>query len=251
MTTTPTTLSYRTNDGSETDVPLVVLHPGGTDSRSMDAIVAELGHGYRVVLPDQRGHGRTPDTDGPFSFEDMAADTADLIESLDLAPVHVLGHSDGAIVALHLALSRPELVRSVVFAGGVFHHDGWVPGTLDGEAPAFLGDAYGEVSPDGRGHWPVVVEKLSRLHAAAPALSLDDLRSVRMPVLVVVGDDDEPRFEHILEMYRSLPDGELAVIPRASHGFIVEKPQLLATIVRDFHAPDKDDGFAPIRRARG
>lgn len=227
--------------------PFVLLHPGGTDSRSLELLVAELG-GYALLMPDQRGHGRTPDAPGPFGFAEFAADTAAFIESEVDGPVHVFGHSDGAIVALHLALARPELVRSLVFASGVWHHDGWLPGVLDGEAPDFMRDSYGEVSPDGVEHWDIVVRKLAELHAVEPALAVADLRRLAVPTLILSGDDDEIRFEHLIEMYRALPDGELAIIPRASHGVVVEKPALIARLLRDFHDPLRGDGFAPIRR---
>lgn len=226
----------------------VLLHPGGADSRALGPLVAELVDDYRLLTPDQRGHGRTPDVEDPWSFEAMATDTIGLIENERTGPVHLLGYSDGAIVALHMALARPDVVRSLVFAAGVFHTGGWLPGVLGGEPPEFMADAYGEVSPDGREHWPVIVDKLARLHDAEPALTTTDLAGLRMPVLIIVGDDDEPRLEHLLEMYRSLPDGELAVIPRATHGFLIEKPGLLGHLIRDFHRPDKTNGLAPLRR---
>ncbi|MFG1927702.1 alpha/beta fold hydrolase [Cryptosporangium sp. NPDC048952] len=237
---------WHTERGSGT--PFVLLHPGGVDSRSLDPLVAELESSYLVRTPEQRAHGHTPDVDGPLTFAAMAADTAEFIESTGDAPVHLLGHSDGAIVALHVALTRPDLVRSLVFAGAVCHHEGWLPGVLDGEPPEFFGDSYGEVSPDGRDHWPIVVAKMAAMHETEPALSLDDLRGLHVPTLVVIGDDDEIRFDHARAMYEALPDGEFAVVPRSTHGFPVEKPALFAQLIRDFHAADKGNGFAPLRR---
>ena len=67
-------------------------------------------------------------------------------------------------------------------------------------------------------------------------------------IFVVLGDDDEVRFDHAVRMYEALPDGELAILPRSTHGLIVEKPDLLARVIRDFHAPDKANGVAPLRR---
>ena len=229
--------------------PFVLLHPGGSDSRALDPLIAELDGTYACFTPDQRAHGRSRDVPGPLTFEAMAADTIAFLERSVDTPVHLLGYSDGAIVALYVALARPDLVRSLVFAAAVFHHEGWLPGVLDSEAPNFMGESYGEVSPDGREHWPVVVEKLSTLHAVSPALTLDDLATLTMPTLVILGDDDEVQLEHAIAMYRALPDGELAVLPRASHGVAVEKPALFAQLIRDFHHADRTNGFAPIRRA--
>jgi pimeloyl-ACP methyl ester carboxylesterase len=226
---------------------LVMLHPGGTDSRALEGLMAQFGS-YRVVTPDQRGHGRTPDTPEPFHFDDMASDTVALIETFG-EPVHLFGYSDGAIVALHVALKRPDLVRTLVFVSGVIRHDAWLPGVLDGDPPDFMAEAYGEVSPDGREHWDIVVAKAKRLHQVEPDVALADLAALTMPVLVVAGDDDEMPLEHLLELYRALPDGELAVVPRATHALGVEKPELLALLVKDLHRPERGNGFAPIRRA--
>jgi pimeloyl-ACP methyl ester carboxylesterase len=127
---------------------------------------------------------------------------------------------------------------------------GWRTGVLGSEPPKFMADAYAELSPDGARHWPVVVEKSNRMHALEPAISEADLRRLSMPVLIVLADDGEVHFDHAVRMYEALPDGELAVVPRSTHGLIVEKPDLLARLIRDFHSPVKSDGVAPIRRNR-
>lgn len=237
-----------TTVGTEGPV-LVMLHPGGTDSRSLAGLV-DLFPTYRVVTPDQRGHGRTRDSEEPFRFSNMADDTVELIEALG-ERVHLFGFSDGAIVALYVALQRPDLVRTLAFGSAVFHHGAWLPGVLDGDPPEFMADAYGEVSPDGREHWDVVVAKAKRMHENEPALTIAELATLTMPVLVFAGDDDEMPLEHLVELYRALPDGELAIVPRATHGVIVEKPQLVAELVQALHEPDRSNGYAPIRRSAG
>lgn len=226
--------------------PLVALHPGGTDSRAMGPLLAELTD-YQRILIDRPGHGRSADSVGPWSFEDMADVVAGVLDELRVDSAHIVGWSDGAVVGLQLALRRPELVRSLVFGAGVFHHEGWRHGVLGGEPPEFMGDAYAELSPDGRDHWRVVVAKSATLHETAPRLSTADLSRLAMPVLVVAGDDDEVRVEHLVEMFEALRDGELAILPRATHGALVEKPDLLARLIRDLHRP-AGNGLAPIRR---
>jgi pimeloyl-ACP methyl ester carboxylesterase len=73
--------------------------------------------------------------------------------------------------------------------------------------------AYGEVSPDGIGHYPVVLAKMAQAHLVEPTLGPADLARINCRTLVMLGDDDEVRLEHAIEMYRALPRGELAVVP--------------------------------------
>src|SRR5580704_4390390 len=225
--------------------PLVALHPGGAgvDSRALAPNVEALSKHFQVYAPEQRGHGHTPDVEGPITFELMAQDTIAFIETVIGGPVHLVGCSDGAILALTVA------VRRLVFAAGVFHRGGWEDGVLDGDPPDFLRQGYGEVSPDGIGHYDVMVAKLDTMHAHEPSLTHDDLGRIACRTLVMVADDDEVRLEHAVDLYRSLPDAELSVVPGTSHGLLAEKPELCNMVITEFITKDPIQTFAPIRRA--
>jgi pimeloyl-ACP methyl ester carboxylesterase len=139
--------TYYEEDGN--GEPLVLLHPGGADSRAWEPSLPGLVRHFRVFRPDRRGHGRTPDVEGPFSYEQMAMDTIAFLERVVGGPAHLVGHSDGTPVALTAALMRPQLVRRLVLGAGVFHHDGWTPGSidLDDDTVAFFIDYHGGGSP--------------------------------------------------------------------------------------------------------
>jgi pimeloyl-ACP methyl ester carboxylesterase len=229
--------TYYEEDGE--GEPLVMLHPGHADSRAFEPNLPGLARRFRVYRPDRRGHGRTPDVDGPISYELMARDTIAFIERVVGGPAYVVGHSDGAPVGLLVALRRPDLVRRLVFAAGVFHHDGWIPGAieLDEETTAFFVDYYGAVSPDGPEHFPVVAEKLHRMHVEEPALTPADLARIPTLTLVMVAESDEMPLEHTLRLYDGLPDAQLAVVPGTGHGLLAEKPELCNAIIVDFLTP--------------
>jgi pimeloyl-ACP methyl ester carboxylesterase len=233
--------------------PLVLLHPGGAgvDARAWGPNLPALADRFRVYTPERRAQGRTPDVDGPITFELMADDTIAFLDAVVGEPAHLAGCSDGAIVALLVALRRPDLVRKLAFIAGVFHRDGWAPGLIDPDntPPEFLADLYGELSPVGRERYPVVVAKLAQMHVEGPTLTVADLNRIGSRTLVMIGDDDEVRLEHAIELYRSLPDSELAIIPGTSHGLLVEKPKLCNTIIIDFLTTDPVPTMAPIRRA--
>jgi pimeloyl-ACP methyl ester carboxylesterase len=230
----------------------VLLHPGGAgvDSRALTPQADTFAGGFHVYTPEQRGHGRTADVPGPISYAAMAEDTIRFLLEEVGQPAHLVGCSDGAVIALTVALRRPDLVRRMVLAAGIFHRTGWQDGVLDGEPPAFLRDSYAELSPDGVEHYPVVVAKLAAMHAEQPDYTPADLTQINARTLVILADDDEVRLEHAIEMYRNIPDAELAVVPGTSHGLLVEKPALCNHIIEEFLTNEPVATLAPIRRAR-
>lgn len=152
----------------------------------------------------------------------------------------------GAIVALATALKRPDLVRRLVLASGVFPYRGWAPGAidLDDETMAFFVEFHGAVSPDGAAHVPVLYEKLHRMHSEEPTLSVDDPAGYPGPALVMVGDDEhEIPLEHTLALRDGLPQAQLAVVPSAGHGLFQTRPDLCNLLITEFLElrPAEDD----------
>jgi len=214
--------------------PLVMLHPGGVGSHVFEPNVKALSRKFHVFLPERRGHGHTPDAPGPYSYELMVDDMIEFIEQVvKKTPVRLMGMSDGAVVALLVAKKRSDLVERLICAAGVFNNSGWHEGVIDRNA-----------QPDGK----TVEQKLDKMHADGPKLTPRDLQEVQCRTLVMVGDDDEVKFEHVTSFYTSLPNGELAIIPGTSHGLLVEKPDLCNKIMVDFLTLDPVHTFAPIRR---
>ena len=181
----------------------------------------------------------------------MAADTVAFLDALGIRQAHLVGHSDGANVALLVALTRPELVGKMVLVSGNFRYDGLVSGLDLSEVVnnAYLAEAYAEVSPDGRDHFPVVAAKIERMASAEPTLTTSDLGRVSAPTLVMAGDDDAITLEHTTAMYRGINGSELAIIPGTSHAVIIEKPGLCNEIILDFLTTDPAPTLMPIRRA--
>lgn len=219
---------------------IVLLHPGGADSRAWDTNLAGLAAFYRVFRFDRRGQGRTPDVGGPITFDDMTDDAIRFLETVVGEPAHLIGHSIGAPLALLVARRRPDLVRAIVFSEGVAHFEGWRPGVLDplpADAETFLACLYGEVSPHGPEHWASVWARLDAEHHRSPALTPDDLAHIETPTLLLFADDDsEVTDEHIRLLRRSLPHAQLAIVPRTGHGLPADRPDLYQHLVLDFLA---------------
>ena len=217
--------------------PLVLMHPGGVDSRVFASLVPGLAQTFEVFCPDRRGHGRTPDVAGPISYDLMARDTVAFLQQVIGGPATLVGHSDGATVALLTALARPDLVTSLVFVSGVFHHDAWALGALDLDQQTKDGfrDFHAEVAPDGPGAFEVLDAKLDRMHREEPTLTVTDLAGYPGPALVMIGDEeDEIPLGHMVALRAGLPDAQLAVVPGAGHGLPLDRPELFTLLVTEF-----------------
>ncbi|NEB83424.1 alpha/beta hydrolase [Streptomyces anulatus] len=237
--------------------PLVLLHGGFCTNDTWGALRADLAAAHRVYLPERRAHGHTADVAGPLTYQDMADDTVAFLEEVVGGPAHLVGWSDGGVVALIVAGDRPDLVRKAVAIGANFRPgpECFVePSMLDAMTPfgpdlAFFRELYEPVSPDGAGHWPVVAEKVIDMWRTQPALTAEDLARVGAPTLVMAGDDDLMTLEHTTALYRAIPDAELAVVPGASHLVPLEKPALVGRLIHDHLAQETVETMMPIRRA--
>lgn len=228
--------------------PLVLLHGGLATAESWAMQIPALAERYRVYVPERRGHGRTPDVAGPMTYEMMAEDTAAFLDAAGTGTAHLVGWSDGAVVGMLVALRRPELVRKLVVIGQYFNFDGQVPefrAMIDywgSELPEELHEVYDRVSPDGPEHFPVVLEKMTRMWREEPEIALPELAGVGAPALVMQGDDDIVKVEHSAVLAATLPDAQLAVIPGSSHLAPLEKPDLVNRLILEFlsdHQPEK------------
>jgi pimeloyl-ACP methyl ester carboxylesterase len=202
--------------------PLLLLH-GGAGWIPDEWIPLFTGR-YRVVAPEQMGHGRTADhPDRGFHYHDMAEDTIELMRHLEIGQAVVVGYSDGGIIGLDMAIHHPERVVKLAVTGANARVDGYTAEAQE-HARTFdpahepVDDGYGRLSPDGPAHWPSFLTRLKAMWTTEPALTDDELRRIPAPTLLVIGDRDIVTPEHAVEMWRAIPDARLCVVPDAEHG---------------------------------
>ena len=167
----------------------------------------------------------------------MADDTVAYLDEVVGGLAHLVGRSDGAVVALLVAQRRPDLVGRVVLIGQHYNASGKVPGGLVDQLEAggdqvmgFLRGEYDRVSPDGPEHFPVVYAKTLRMLASEPELDLGSLAAVQAPTLVLQGDRDEVTLEHGAAVATALPHGRLAVLP-GTHLLPMESPEVVNALL--------------------
>jgi pimeloyl-ACP methyl ester carboxylesterase len=240
--------------------PLVLLHGAFAGASSWSAQAPALARaGYKVHVPERRGHAHTPDLEGPLTYQVMADDTAAYLDGVVGGPAHLVGWSDGAVVAMLVARQRPDLVDRLVLIGQYYNSSGKVGGGLVDQLSAggdqvmgFLRTEYDQVSPDGPEHFPTVYAKTLRMLATEPELDLGSLAAVAAPTLVLQGDRDEVTLEHGAAVATALPRGRLAVLP-GTHALPLESPEVVNALLVWFlaGATPAVDWRPPDGRARG
>jgi pimeloyl-ACP methyl ester carboxylesterase len=247
---------YDEHGGGE---PLVLLHGGLSTNETWARQMPDFSAHFRVIAPERRGHGHTPDLEGPLSYDDMAADTIGFLDVVVGRSAHLVGWSDGGIVGLLVAMARPDLVRNLVAISANFDTSGGAPGatealtsiTPDRDDLAVFRTSYEAASPDGPKHWPVVVAKFQEMISTQPNVTVEQLGRISAPTLVLAGDDDLISLEHTAALFHAIPNSELGIVPGTSHALLMEKPELLNRLILDFLENDPVPTFMPLRRASG
>ena len=225
---------------------VVLLHGGGlTIDRTFGPMVEVLAQEHRVIGVELQGHGHTADTPREMRLDLLVADVEGLLHQLEVERTDVFGFSLGGMVGLGLALGHPDLVDRLVVASAPYRADGFhaetrpsdpdpaskrMPTAADGQV---WEEDYRSVAPDPDG-FAGMLAKTSGLVGAFEGWSADELRGVRARTLVLVGDTDFVRLEHAVEMVGILPDGQLAVLPGATHMDITRRPDQVLAMVLPF-----------------
>jgi pimeloyl-ACP methyl ester carboxylesterase len=237
-----------------TGQPLVLLHGNlSTIGTSFGKVLPALAATRRVIAVEQQGHGHTADIDRPFSIGQWAQDTAALLRHLEIEQADFFGYSSGGEVALEIALHSPSLVRKLVFAGGTsYRRDGFYPellavgkdmkpDSLDGSP---FQQEYVRVAPHPE-NWHQLVTKVAEFDRTIADRPREAIASLKPPALLIIGDSDIVRPEHVVEMFRllgggvagdlvGLPRSQLAVLPGTTHVTLVDRAEWLSSMILAF-----------------
>jgi pimeloyl-ACP methyl ester carboxylesterase len=209
--------------------PVILLHGGlGHGGNWGYQVPAVVGSGYRVVLLDSRGHGRSTRDARPFSYELMASDVLAVMDELHLARAAIVGWSDGACTGLVLAKQAPERIAGVFFFGCNMDPSGTKPF----EASLALDRCFARHRKDyidqssTPGEFDAFVEAVGLMQRTQPNYTADDLAEIQVPVTLAQSERDEfIKREHANYLARSIPRASFVLLRGVTHFAPLQRPE--------------------------
>jgi (E)-2-((N-methylformamido)methylene)succinate hydrolase len=237
--------------------PLVLIHGVGSSLASWDEIVPRLGAGVRVIRYDTLGHGDSTKPAGPYALSDYVSELRALLDATDVERANIAGYSFGGMIAQAFALAHPDRVDRLAFISAVAARTPEQRAAVveranqlaTGGASQTIGAALERwYTPEFRAAHPELLERQATRvkendpqgYAAAYRVfaesDLDEaLRQIAAPTLIATGEDDIGSTADMARlMHERIPNSRLAIFPGLRHGVLVEAPDLVAELLRDF-----------------
>ena len=234
-------------------VPLVLLHGAlSATETSFGQVLPAFAKTRQVISIEQQAHGRTADNDRPLTIPQMAEDTVALLRQIGVQQADFFGYSMGAGIALQIAVKYPEMVRKQVLASITYNMEGLHPGLLDGIQDLKPEHLYG--SPFHNEYmrtaprpedFPILLERVKEMDSNVQSWPAEAIRAIQAPTMLVYGDADIVRPEHMVEIFRllgggvigdnvGLPRARLAILPSTTHVTIAYRGDWLAPMITEF-----------------
>jgi pimeloyl-ACP methyl ester carboxylesterase len=218
----------------------VLLHGGlMTIDLNFGPLLEPLGASRQVIAVELQGHGHTADTDRPMTIDALADDVIALLDHLGIAEADLFGFSLGGLVAYAIALASPTRIGKMIVASADAHRppgresvplsDDRMPTPADFQA---MRDAYDAVAPD-PAHFDAFAAKTSAMVHEFPGWT-DELRSLRVPTMLMFGDRDFSPLSDVVEMFDLLPNAQLAVLPGTTHVGVAQRPAEVLALITPF-----------------
>jgi pimeloyl-ACP methyl ester carboxylesterase len=241
--------------------PLLLLHGGLGNVNLFQPDIPQLAKERQVIAVDLQGHGRTALGDRPISHVAHGDDLSVVLRKLGYDSVDVMGYSFGGGAALRLAIQHPTQVRRLVVVSAPYAQDGFFAEMLPQQAAvgAAMADqmkgtpiyqSYAAVAPRPQ-DFPRLLDRMGEL-MRAPYDWSEDIKKLKGPVLLVFGDHDMIRPEHIVRFYQLLGEGQrdagwqrehmgknrLAILPNVTHYEMAMAPALIPTVLPFLNGKD-------------
>ena len=213
--------------------PLVLLHGNGGSIAAGREQIGYFAKHFKVIAVDSRAQGQTHDKSDSLSYDLMAADLNALLNHLHIDSTYIIGHSDGGIIGLIMAIKYPAKVKMLAAMSPNTRPDSSVfyqIAAADGlKEYALYEDSLKS------GHKEIAGKlKLLRLMQYHPHISAAELATIKAPVLMMTGDRDVIELSHITEIFRAIPKANLCVLPGSTHLAPIKNPAVYNEAVYRF-----------------
>jgi pimeloyl-ACP methyl ester carboxylesterase len=203
---------------------LVLIHGGGsTIGTTFGRILPTLAKTHKVIAVEMQAHGHTADIDRALSFKQDADDVAAMLKYLQVNKADIFGFSNGASTTLEIAIRHPELVNKIIVASTMYKKDGAQPWFWPMMAQASFEqmpqpykDAYLKINPDTNALYTMYKRDVARMQSFQD-IKEEDIKAIKAPALIIIGDNDVAQPEHAVEMFRKMQHAKLAIFP-GGHG---------------------------------
>ncbi|MFA5974509.1 MAG: alpha/beta hydrolase [Lentimicrobiaceae bacterium] len=221
--------------------PIVLVHGGGsTIQTNFGKIIPLLAKNRQVIAVELQAHGRTGDRNADLSFEQDADDIATLLKNLNIDKADFFGFSNGGTTTLQVAIRHPEIVDKMILGSALAKRNGvpdWFWGFIEHakleNMPEQLKDGYKKVAVDTNG-LQIMHDKDAKRMVSFKDIPDKQIKSIKAPTLIIIGDKDVITPEHAIELHRQIANSELAIIPGGHGEYIGE----ITTIKPDFKESD-------------
>ena len=207
-------ISYeKTGEGS----PVILLHGNGEDHHIFDALAQTMSMDHTVYAMDSRGHGESA-SPKVYHYKDMASDVVNLIEGLEIDHPVILGFSDGAIVALIVAIKRSDLLRGLICCGANLSPDG-----LTRKALHEIKKLY-KTNKDPR----------TLLMLEEPDIKPAELAAITVPTLFFAGENDMVKEKETAKIAANIPNAKVQIFKNQDHSSYIVGTDKIYRFIKDF-----------------
>lgn len=220
---------YYAVHGKPSNPPVILLHGGLGNSDHFAFQLPALVDKFHVIVIDSRGQGRSTLSTAKLTYHAMAEDVIAVMDTLGVAHAHLAGWSDGGTIALDLAIHHPDRVGRVFVLGTNYDAKGQRPRTKSSATfaryAAKCRKDHAKLSGLSGRAFDATAAALLPLWRAPVTFTQADLRSIKAPTLLALGDHDEIiDLAQVKEMATLIPHGELRVFADASHFVMWQDP---------------------------
>jgi pimeloyl-ACP methyl ester carboxylesterase len=223
---------------------LLYLHGGLSSSKDFRKYILEFSKNFQVITIDRRGHGRSFDNNEPYSYSSMADDMNLFLKYLKIDSAFVIGWSDGGVVGYYLASKNPSRITKLIAVGANYLVNGmtkssieWITNqlTVENISKSFpeVEKEYKKLNPHPE-NFDNFINKTRNMWLHDPYISKEDFIKINIPVLLVAGDKDDIRLDHMIEMHSLLKKSQLCILPNTTHFVFDEYNDIVTKILIDF-----------------